>query len=130
MFRSLHTGFLDPTVFFCSAEEESDGDAPSSQSNSKDTAGPCADTPHCTGFDEHHRKKPVERALEHKFLYSAHSKYIQCMDYYARQPGFDIACKSCDMNARQWAGLAVGPGKRRPVQIPDDVEQWLKEHNL
>ena len=52
------------------------------------------------------------------------------MDYYAREPGLDLNCKSCGMNARKWAGTAVGTSKRTAAVIPDDVEQWLKEHNL
>ena len=93
-------------------------------------SGPCADAPHCNGFESQHGKINAVKALEYKFLYAAHSKCVRCMEYYASQPGLDLNSKSCGMNARKWAGTAVGTAKRTEVVIPDDVEQWLQEHNL
>ena len=113
-----------------SAEKESEGDAAGSQSNSTNAADPCADTPHCAGFDATYGGKPAKKLLEYKFLYSAHGKCVQCMGYYARQPGLDVTCKSCNMNARQWAASSLGSQKRATVPIPDDVEQWLNRRNL
>lgn len=86
--------------------------------------------PHCVDFDTKHRGIPAQKLLEYKFLYSAHGKCVRCMDYYARQPGLDVTCKSCNMNAREWAASSTGRKKRTTVPIPDDVERWLQRHNL
>ena len=106
------------------------GTGAGSQSNSTNAADPCTDTPHCAGFDAKHRGKTAKKLLEYKFLYSAHGRCVQCMDYYARQAGLDVTCKSCNMNAREWAASSLGGRKRATVPIPDDVERWLKRHNL
>ena len=72
----------------------------------------------------------AEKLLQYKVLYSAHSKCVACMSYYAGQPGLDKTCTSCGRNARQWAGCSVGDRKLKKVPIPDDVEEWLRAHNL
>ena len=113
-----------------SAGNDPEGDAGTSQSNSTNASDPCAGTPHCVDFDTKHRGIPAQKLLEYKFLYSAHGKCVRCMDYYARQPGLDVTCKSCNMNAREWAASSTGRKKRTTVPIPDDVERWLQRHNL
>ena len=113
-----------------SAGTDPEGDAGTSQSNSTNASDPCAGTPHCVDFDTKHRGIPAQKLLEYKFLYSAHGKCVRCMGYYARQPGLDVTCKSCNMNAREWAASSTGRKKRTTVPIPDDVERWLQRHNL
>ena len=113
-----------------SAGNDPEGDAGTSQSNSTNASDPCAGTPHCVDFDTKHRGIPAQKLLEYKFLYSAHGKCVRCMDYYARQPGLDVTCKSCNMNAREWAASSTGRKKRTTVPIPDDVERWLQRHDL
>ena len=79
---------------------------------------------------EKHRGLSAEKLLQYKFLYSENSKCGACMSYYARQPGLDKTCTSCGRNARQWAACSVGDCKLKKVPSPDDVEEWLRAHNL
>lgn len=97
---------------------------------------PCRHAPHCDDFDRRYvvgtcvggkrRKREVApwKQTEYKFLFAAEAHCLQCMQFYAAQPGFDLHCRSCDLNAREWAE------SNKCLRMSEELDQWLSDRGL
>lgn len=96
--------------------------SPTSFSNESANDAPCSNEPHCKNWNKRHGDLTEERKLEYKFLYAASAGCVQCMQYYASLPDFNVRCESSEMNARQWAEDAD--------QLSPQVEDLLRRLGL
>ena len=97
---------------------------------------PCCHAPHCDDFDRRYfvgrsfgakkrkREMTKRKQMQYKFLFAAEAHCLQCLKFYAAQPGFDLHCRSCDVNARDWAESKQGH------RMSEELDEWLGDHGL
>lgn len=94
----------------------------------------CDDAPH-GDYEQNHgwnakkkkkrgRELTEEREMEYKFLYAAEAHCLQCLQYYASQPGFDLSCTSSGKGAREWASA------KNDGIFPIELEMWLRSNDM
>ena len=87
----------------------------------------CPAYPHCKEktWRQKQRAHPTDdvKLLQYLYLYAAQDHCLRCLEFYATCVELDVACESCQLDARGWASF-------NGQTVPQEIKDFLRSKGL